>query len=176
MDEATSEKLLRIHGYLALAAFIFVLPLSVIVIALGRRWDLWLIAHITLVMAATLMGVASVAFGVAGSQVRGHLTSTHQKLGVALCAAYVLIVCNGIYISLKWNNDRVSAPLRDKIHWTLGRFLLVFSFAVCFHGYVAGGWGLWVYVVTVVFWFIWLLLYGVLGILACTAVSEEESV
>jgi hypothetical protein len=175
MDAASSQNLLLIHGYLALIAFIFILPLSIIVIALGRRWDLWLIAHIGLVIVATLTGIVSIAFGIVGSQYGGHLITAHQKVGVALCVAYALVVLDGIYISFTWDNHQTRTPTRDRIHWALGRILVVLSFAVCFHGYVTAEWGLWVYMVTVVFWFLWLLLYGILCIIECTTREGDQS-
>ena len=162
MNEGSSSwNLLRIHGYLALSAFVVVLPLSAIVVAIGSRWDVWLIAHVALVTIGTLLAIASIAFGIAGSAAIGHLATTHQILGTSFVAFMGLGLITGIYISVRWRPLRSNTPTRDKVHWWVGRLLIASSFLLSFNGLVAGGWPIWSYIFTTISWFLWVFVYGI---------------
>lgn len=158
----STQRLLNIHGYLAFTSVIIILPISILVIALGPRWDLWLIAHVGLVTAGTILFIASIIFGVLGSRSIGHLVTTHQILGVCLLALFIVGILTGIYISVRWDGLRTKTPARDKFHWWFGRALILGGFALCFHGFVAGKWAIWAYIFSTASWFIWVCVYGIL--------------
>ncbi len=180
MDSADpSWDLINIHGYLALIALIVIFPLSILVVTLGARWDLWLVAHITLAIIGTIISVMSVIYGVIGSRSIGHLITTHQILGVILIISLVIVGLSGVDISMRWNSTRSHPPRRDVVHWFAGRILVVASFAVCFQGFVEGEWGIWAYVFAAAIWFIWVLTYGILMLILkppSTSETHPESI
>ncbi len=160
-DISQTKQLLDIHGYLALVSLIAVFPISILVAALGPRWDLWLIAHIGLVLLGTLIFVASIVFGVLGSRLIGHIQTTHQILGLCLLVVVIFGILTGIYISVRWDASRTSTPNRDKFHWWFCRTLVLLSFAMCFQGFVVGEWGIWAFVVATACWLVWICVYAI---------------
>lgn len=166
-----SWRLLKIHGYLAMIAFIVVLPVSAIVVTVGRRWDLWLICHLGSILVATVIAVPSITLAFIGSNKTGHLVTLHQQLGTALLVVIIAEMILGLHISLRWNVFRgVRATVLDIAHWWLGRIFILLSFAVCFQGFVSASWGLWAYIFTTACWFGWVIVYGILLI-----VTSEDS-
>ncbi len=154
--------LIKIHGYLALITFAIVFPVSVLVVTLGSRWDLWLVAHISCSVLGTILFIASIAYGVVASRSIGHLVTTHQKLGVAMIVIIILALLNGLYISLRWTPTRQQTPTRDVLHWWFGRCVILASFLICFQGLVASRWEIWAYIFMIACWFLWVLAYGVM--------------
>ena len=167
----TSWQPLQIHGYLSLLAFIGILPLSIVVVVLGTRWDFWPLAHVILTGIVAVLAFVSAGFAVKGSE--GHLLTAHQIIGAIFFLIFLLEYLLGMYISIRWSSKRRKPPPRDKAHWWLGRALAVASFAMCFHGFIIAEWSIWFYITSVFLLFLWILLYGLL-VIFCTARHKSD--
>jgi len=168
----SSWQFLDIHGYTSLVAFVFVLPLSIVVVSLGKRWELWPVAHIGLATTVVLLAIVSAAFAAVSRE--RHIDTVHGKVGTVLYALLVLEALVGLFISLKWTPERNKTPFRDKFHWWVGRLIPVISFGICFQGFFIAAWGIWAYAISVVMWFIWVLIYGTLAYMKVTRWSSES--
>jgi hypothetical protein len=167
----SSWQFLEIHGYTSLVVFVFVLPLSIVVISLGKRWDLWPVAHIGLGTTVVLLTIVSAAFAAVSRE--RHIDTVHGKLGTALYILLVIEALVGVFISVKWTPGRNKAPFRDRFHWWVGRLIPVISIGICFHGFFIAAWGIWAYAISVVMWFFWLLTYGTLAYMNETRWNNE---
>jgi Na+-driven multidrug efflux pump len=80
-------------------------------------------------------------FGIAVSQKTKHFLYVHSIAG--LMVFILLLVQNlvGIVIDRMYESDRVVIPIRDKIHWWLGRSVFVLAIVTVFLGVTQYGGG-----------------------------------
>ena len=152
LNAQQATRWLHIHGYLILASTFLIFPLSIIVVRLGSRWDLWAPTHIILATLGVSITAASIGFAIVGSQHVGHFSTAHQKISILPLVFVLLSVLQGLVISITWRPFRTRTPMRDRAHWWLGRLTLLVLFALCIHGCVITDWMVWPFLVFISLW------------------------
>ena len=118
---------LKIHAIPLGIAWIILIPLSMITARFGSRWNRWFPVHIILNVLALVLTVLGTTVGIQRSEGR-HFLGNHRKLGIAVLAGILFQTTLGIIISYLYNATRVKPPVIDKIHWWLGRCLVLLAF------------------------------------------------
>ena len=149
----------QVHGYTMMLSWLVLVPICILVVRTGNRWNLWLPVHVATASLSIVLIVVGSGFGFAASHGQ-HIRTTHQRLGLCLLAALLLETALGVTISVLWRPNRIKTPVLDKLHWWWGRALALFAFLVLAYGYMAAQWGVWAYVLTLVVWCCLIVLYS----------------
>jgi hypothetical protein len=148
----SSKNLQLIHAVAMFAAW-GVFPYVAIYIAryLKDAWGhRWFQAHMGIMFYGvgilTIIGLVSIEIQVADGSQR-FISSTHGILGtVVALVGFPLQVILGFVSDKLWSPDRVAIPVWDKVHWWLGRALVLLSAVTFYFGLSLYGADTWVYI------------------------------
>lgn len=94
----------------------------------------WFRSHVATMMVTFLLTI--IAFGLIVSITGKHFKSLHQILGLIVLILLFFQSVLGQVINLMWRPGRDTVPIRDMLHWYLGRFLQLLAIVTMFTGLV----------------------------------------
>lgn len=134
------------HGTLMMLAWVLLGTANTYVARyLKPLGDVWFRAHVAVGFAIAVGCVTALWVIVAHVQADGesHFESVHARTGLALLLFTVLQLALGYLAHARYNAARPHAPIYpDRLHWYLGRGLLVLSYATALLGVQQAGGGL----------------------------------
>lgn len=145
--EADKLRFLQLHAIPLYIAWMILVPIAILIVPFGSKWNKWFPVHITLIGLAVVATIIGSVAGILHSEGR-HLGHPHRILGVTVLSVLFLQIILGIVISLLYKRERVKPPFFDKVHWWLGRLLVLLAFVTIFVGLLWVKVDLWIYIVT----------------------------
>lgn len=133
----TMQDVINLHGAMLWVAWVLS-PIVGIFIARYAKDSLnhnWYRLHMA------IMGITTVILGLAGViliflyTTPPHFDSTHAIVGTAIIALMLVQVVLGFVSNHMFDPDRTSIPAVDKVHWWLGRLLLLGGIGNCQLGF-----------------------------------------
>ena len=118
-----------VHGIVMVIAWMFIVPLAVLVsrYGKGKLGAKWYPIHKALNMIAfilTTIGLILICVG-KDNQVFTEGNIAHPLIGSIVYGVMIIQMGLGMYINKKWNANRTKIPWHDKLHWIVGYSLLV---------------------------------------------------
>jgi hypothetical protein len=107
--------------------------------------EIWFRAHVAIAFAIVVGSITGFSVIVAHIRSDGgaHFDSVHARTGLALLLLMVLQVLLGYVSHTRYNPARTHAPIYpDRLHWYVGRGVLLLSFATALMGVEVAGGGL----------------------------------
>jgi hypothetical protein len=107
--------------------------------------EIWFRAHVAIAFAIVVGSITGFSVIVAHIRSDGgaHFDSVHARTGLALLLLMVLQVLLGYVSHTRYNPARTHAPIYpDRLHWYIGRGVLLLSFAAALMGVQVAGGGL----------------------------------
>ncbi|KAI8906961.1 hypothetical protein EDD86DRAFT_228437 [Gorgonomyces haynaldii] len=111
-----------LHGILMFLAWGLFPFFGIYAARFSKKSPVWFKIHIasfTLTFLATVAGFLLVFL----FNTPPHFKSWHEIIGLIVCIGMVFQIVLGIYIDRTFDAERGTIPIRDKIHWVLGRLL-----------------------------------------------------
>jgi len=138
MNYMTDMKTVGINVYLFHAvplciAWVVIFPLSAIIANFRHRFDTWFKLHVSLSVLGLLFTIFGLSVGIMKSEGK-HGVLLHRKFGVSFIFILLAQLCLGVYISWKYDPNRMTVPTRDITHWWLGRLCMVWATVTIFIG------------------------------------------
>lgn len=140
-----------------LLGWLFFIPFSIIIIRLGSNLNRWFPLHILLALIGVGLIIAGAVFGFFLSN--GQFSSTHQLTGVVIVGILFVEIIVGIVISKLWKIDRSTIPWYNKVHWWIGRLVILLAFVNIFLGFNILNLALWMYILTGIVMILWIVVY-----------------
>jgi hypothetical protein len=139
------------HVLPMIVAWVILAPLSVLCVRKRKTYASWFKMHVFLVLLILVLSVQSCISGIQAVDKKpdvDHFSSLHHIVGTIACGGIVAQVLLGVYIHLTFDRSRSKVPLRDKIHWYVGRGTIVATLAAVVSGYLYVNMQAWVYIAT----------------------------
>ena len=121
----TFKQVVIIHGVMMWFAWA-VLPFIVVFVARYLKSSSWWL-RIHALIAGLILLLTLIAFILIALYKNKHFNSFHTASGLLILIIVLGQIFLGLFINKMFDKDRFSIPNRDKVHWWVGRFLLVFG-------------------------------------------------
>eukprot|EP01104_Vermistella_antarctica_P012056 TRINITY_DN3430_c0_g1_i3.p1 TRINITY_DN3430_c0_g1~~TRINITY_DN3430_c0_g1_i3.p1 ORF type:complete len:734 (-),score=183.04 TRINITY_DN3430_c0_g1_i3:6-2207(-) len=156
-DDDDSDTLKKVHGSLMAISWSLFIVVAVVVARFLKRFKWWFPVHIALAVVGLLgvvAGLVVIIIGVENDEGGSrHFNNVHSWFGLAVIVLSAIQPILGVVADRMYKPGRDKVPVfPDKVHWWLGRFLLVLAAATTLLGFdqlgVSTAW----YIVIIAWW------------------------
>lgn len=182
----SQSNVLFAHGILMLIAFALFFPMAVLLaVAVPKSYGWWLLAHAGSILVGASVVAASFALVLYAVSSAGgnhfNLSSrsagAHAVLGVMMIFLVICQILIGVWVNYSWNQSFKSSSVAssssswiDRLHWWIGRIVLLLSICVVFLGFFESAWSWICYLCYAV----WICVVGTLLVVAMRKRYQRE--